>query len=182
MKARLYPIQNCGKLLRLLAAILLLSSSFAVAESGHVNADLKKACAELGDFYSAYLESCSAPVAASSEARTNGAAAENFDIVDHFRKTIQFSERGDTIWVKVAITVNAGDAESTVAELSSEGVRRITRFGSLITGVVPVQNLPVIDELAAVERIEPITPSAYSARTSLSSTTSAATIFPSKKK
>lgn len=148
------------------AGIFVMSGSIALADQPAIeNPRLQKVCAELDEFYGAYLKS-SVPSATSVNAQSGAAATENFDLTDHFRKTIQFSKSGDTTWVKVVITVDDSRSESARASLVDEGLRRVTQFGSLISGQLPIQNLPQVDQMHLVERIEPVTPSAYTARTS----------------
>jgi len=173
--------QRAIPILLVLAALVVSSAAFGGAPMVQ-KPSLQKACAELSDFYDAYLES-RAMSEATAESRTNARAHENFDIVDHFRKTIQFSENEDTIWVKVALTVDSDNKGAAVEKLSGLGLRRVTRFGTLITGMIPVQLLPGVDQLKVVERIEPVTPSAYTARSSVPgvATISATSNYPSKK-
>jgi len=108
---------------------------------------LTKSLNNLDDLYYSYL-----------------ADESGIDVIRSYRDAIQFELLGDTLWVKVFITTESSTQSADLDQLKSKDVRSLTKFGNILAARINLLQLPEIENLNFVQRIEPVVPDGYAAR------------------
>jgi hypothetical protein len=124
---------------------------------------LTKSLNSLDDLYCSYLAS---KVDLSTSGSESGATA-----VRAYRDAIQYEFIDDTLWVKVFITTARSSAATALERLKSMNLRSLSQFGNIFAARIDLQQLPALDGLSFVQRIEPVAPDGYSARATVEQTT-----------
>ena len=128
--------------------------SIASAQSSEVR--LTKSLNNLDDLYYSYLAGVSQ--------QSNDTHKSYLDVVRAYRDAIQFELLGDTLWVKVFITTESAVPSTELDQLKSKDVRSLTKFGNILAARINLLQLPEIENLQFVQRIEPVVPDGYAAR------------------
>ena len=137
----------------LLLTIVLLSFSLVYAQDCE---QLTKSVNSLDDLYCNYVASKSSLTSSRSE---SGATA-----VRAYRDVIQYELIDDTLWVKVFVTTDKSSAATALDQLKSLKLRSLSQFGNIFAAHVNLLQLPLLDGLNFVQRIEPVVPDGYTAR------------------
>lgn len=149
-----------SKKLTLLLTIVLLSFSLVRAQDC---VHLTKSLNSLDDLYCSYLASKANLPASGSE---SGATA-----VLAYRDAIQYEFLDDTLWVKVFITTEQSSTSTALNQLKLMKLRSVSQFGNIFAARIDLLQLPVLDGLNFVQRIEPVVPDGYTARATVQQST-----------
>ncbi len=118
---------------------------------------LTKSLFSLDDFYYSY----------SRQIGVNGGTCDQTTLVSSmFRDAFQYEFSADTLWVKVFITTAQGTTENALNRFREMHLRGLSQFGNIYAARINLLQLPDLDKLAFVERIEPVVPDGSSAHTS----------------
>ncbi len=97
-------------------------------------------------------------------------------IPSSYRDVLQYESVADTIFVKVFITIDGSCSQTATRQFREMKLRSLKQFGNIFAAKVKLANLPDLDKLAFVQRIEPVVPDGVSARASLVQTIPAPTV------
>ncbi|MGB5107451.1 MAG: hypothetical protein WBP42_12150 [Candidatus Zixiibacteriota bacterium] len=122
---------------------------------------LSKSLSNLNDFYNSCLTGRSTAINAKD-------GASPAFIPSIYRDAIQYELVRDTIWVKVFITTDAASSQSALEQFRGMNLRSLSQFGNIFAAKIDLMQLPELNRLAFVERIEPVVPDGVSARASRS--------------
>lgn len=136
---------------------LILIALVSVASAQSEQARLTKSLNNLDDLYYSYL-ACMSRLSTTAD-------ESSLDVIRTYRDAIQFELLGDTLWVKVFITTESSVSPSALDQLKSKDVRSLTKFGNILAARINLLQLPEIENLNFVQRIEPVVPDGYAART-----------------
>ena len=155
------------KILLAMAGIVLLSNSLPAAELR-----LSKSLFGLDDLFYSYRQS-------STQTMDAGKGNSTELVSSLYRDAIQYELKSDTLWVKVFITIEPTSGSAATTEFKAMKLRALSQFGNIYAAQIDLRQLPTLDQLPFVERIEPVAPDGSSAR---ASTTTAHEDSPVKKK
>jgi hypothetical protein len=144
------------KILIFLAGIAFLSASLMAAEL-----HLTKSRLGLDDLFYTYQQNS---VQMSGSPKCNGVGL----VASLYRDAIQSELIADTLWVKVFITTETASQKAAVAAFRSLKLRALSQFGNIFAARIDLRQLPEIDQLPFVLRIEPVAPDGSAARASVS--------------
>lgn len=140
--------------IKTIALILIAVFSAVAAQADSVR--LTKSLNNLDDLYYSYL--------AGQSQQSDQGDYSGLDVVRTYRDVIQFDVLGDTLWVKVFITTKSSTPAAELDQLKSKDVRSLTKFGNILAARINLLQLPEIENLSFVQRIEPVVPDGYAAR------------------
>jgi hypothetical protein len=83
-----------------------------------------------------------------------------------FRDVIQYEFSADTLWVKVFITTDQRNSGIALNKFRAMKLQALSQFGNIFAARINLLQLPELDKLSFVERIEPVIPDGAPARTS----------------
>lgn len=133
---------------------------------------LTKSLLGLDDFFYAYQQS------RAEGSETSGFDADNL-ATSLYRDAIQYEMIDDTLWVKVFITTEPAAQQAANTEFKALKLRALSQFGNIFAARIDLRQLPDLDGLSFVQRIEPVAPDGSAARASV---TAAPADSPVKKK